>query len=96
VVKGKVEAAITGFFDLSKWDMGQAFYTSNFIQSLESVDGVTYVDLLSPLDNIVPTGQNTIAGGAGIALEEIIVEGNRKTSYYYEKSPPPGGLRTSR
>jgi len=96
VVKGKVEAAIAGFFDLSKWDMGQAFYTSNFIQSLESVDGVTYVDLLSPLDNIVPTGQNTIAGGAGIALEEIIVEGNRKTSYYYEKSPPPGGLRTSR
>ena len=96
VVKGKVETAITAFFDLAKWDMGEAFYISNFIQSLESVDGVTYVDLLSPLDNIVPTGQNAVAGGSGIGLEEIIVEGNRKTSYYYEKSPPPGGLRTSR
>ena len=96
VVKGKIEAAITAFFDVAKWSMGEAFYVSNFIESLESVDGVTYIDLLSPLDNIVPTGLNATAGGTGVGLEEIIVEGNRKTSYYYEKSPPPGGLRTSR
>ena len=96
VVNGKVEAAITSFFDISNWEMGEAFYISNFIETIKSIDGVAYLDLYSPVDNIVPTGKIAESNSAGIGFNETIVEGNRKTAYYYEKSPPPGGVRSGR
>jgi len=76
--------------------MGEAFYTSNFIDTVEAVDGVAYVDLFSPYDNITPTGSSASPDSTGIGYNEIIIEGKRKTNYYYEKAPPPGGIRTAK
>lgn len=94
VVRERVEAAITDYFNLSQWDMGEAFYISNFIETIENIDGVSYIDLYNPIDNIVPTGTISDPDSTGIGFNEVIIEGQRKTSYYYEKSPPPGGIRT--
>lgn len=96
VVRERIESAITDFFDLSRWDMGEAFYASNLIETIGAIDGVAYLDLLSPKDNILPTGELGDPDSDGIGFNEVIVEGMRKTGYYYEKTPPPGGIRTGR
>lgn len=96
VIRERVESAITDYFDLTRWDMGEAFYVSNFIETIEAIDGVAYIDLLSPYDNIIPTGELGDPTIPGIGFNEVIIEGRRKTNYYYEKSPPPGGIRTGR
>ena len=94
VIKSKVEAAIDAFFDLSQWEMGHPFYVSNFIQSIESIDGISYVDLFQPANNIVPTGLIAGSDPNGVGFNELIVEGNRTIQYYYERNPLSGGVRT--
>lgn len=84
-VKERVESAITRFFDINNWEMGQAFYVSNFIEIVEAIDGVAYLDLLDPVNNILPTGLSSDLSVDGIGFDELIVEGKRKTSYYYER-----------
>ena len=95
IIKDRVETAITDYFDISRWDMGQGLFISNLIEVIEAIDGVAYVDLFKPADNILPVADVTGTGtsGEGVAFNELIVEGKRTTSYYYEKSPPPGGFR---
>jgi hypothetical protein len=85
VIKDKVEAAIDDFFDVSRWDMGQGLYTSNLIEVVEAIDGVSYIDLFQPSDNILPNA-DIDSTGSGVKFNELIVEGKRTTSYYYEKS----------
>lgn len=93
VVREKVESAISDFFNPNNWEMGEPFYVSNFVDAIEKIDGVSYIDLFSPNDNILPTGLLADELSPGVGYNEIIVEGKRKTNYYYEKSPPPGGIR---
>lgn len=93
VVKEKVEAAVDEFFDLANWEMGQALYVSNLIEAIEVIDGVSYIDLYSPSENVVPTGKLAEPGTEGIGLNELIVLGDRKTNYYYEKNAVIGGSR---
>lgn len=85
IVKERVESTISAFFDIAKWDMGEAFYISNFIEVVEAIDGVKYVDLFEPTNNILPTGELADSELGGIGLNEVIVEGERKTGYWYDK-----------
>jgi hypothetical protein len=96
VVKARVEAAITDFFNVSRWDMGHPFYMSNFIETIEAIDGITYVDLFQPANNVLPTGEPAQLSSDGVGYNELIVEGKRTVSYYYERNPPPGGIKTGR
>lgn len=93
-IKEKVESAITSYFDPTRWDLAQALYISNLIEAIESIDGVSYVDLFSPSDNILPTGKEADPAAQGIGYNELIIEGKRKTAYYYERTPAPSGIRT--
>jgi len=93
VVKEKVESAIDKFFDLANWEMGQPLYVSNLIEAIEVIDGVSYVDLYSPSQNIIPTGKLAEPGSNGVGINELIVLGERKANYYYEKSAVIGGTR---
>lgn len=94
IVKDRVESAITTYFDISRWDLGQGLFISNLIEVVEAIDGVAYVDLFDPVDNILPVADvDAETSGEGVAFNELIIEGKRTTSYYYEKSPPPGGIR---
>jgi hypothetical protein len=88
IVKGKIEAAISNFFDINNWSLGQAFYIAQLYNTLMAVDGVAYVDILSPTDNILSTGALTSgleSGQIGISLDQLIVLANSEVSYYYEK-----------
>ena len=99
VVKTNVESSISSFFDIDNWDMGEPLYISKLYTTLNAVDGVSYVDIMLPADNILPTGQLcTDAGsssssssgsgsstGAGVGLNEVITIGSQEISYYYEQ-----------
>jgi hypothetical protein len=88
-VKEKVESAITDFFDISKWDMGQPLFTSNLVKQLESIEGIAYIDLFKPANNILPNQQIIFSDATGdidgIGINQLIAEGNRVTTYFYEK-----------
>lgn len=85
VVKERVETALTNYFDISRWEMGQEFYVSNLIETIEAIDGIAYVNLFDPVNNILRTGELADPSSDGVGLNEVIVEGDRKTSYFYEK-----------
>lgn len=93
VIKDKVEAAIDAFFDLANWEMGQPLYVSNFIEAIEIIDGVSYVDVFAPSQNIIPTGKLAEEESVGIGINELIVLGERKVNYYYEKNAVIGGSK---
>jgi phage-related baseplate assembly protein len=86
VVKDRVENTITEYFDVDNWELGQPFYVSNFVEALERVDGVKYVDLFDPVNNILPTREPAGTTSTGIGINELIVLGNRNTNYYYDKA----------
>lgn len=86
VVKTRVESVLDDFFDITNWDMGEPMYVSNLIEAVEAVDGVIYVDLFAPRDNILQTGELADDDADGIGVNQVIVEGERTTNYYYNKT----------
>jgi hypothetical protein len=90
VVKVGVDSALSNFFALSNWQMGQAFYVSQLSGVIGAVDGVKYVDIFTPADNILPTGLLYGNEGStqkiGVAVNELIVLGNTNIQYYYASS----------
>lgn len=93
VLKAKVESAITNFFDLSKWEMGHPLYISTLIEIVKSIDGITYIDLFKPSNNIIPIDTVANSSSDGVGFNELIVEGARDIKYHYERNPPPSGTR---
>lgn len=83
VIKTRVEAAITEFFDIRNWDLGQPFYISSLYNILSSLDGVRYVDIFQPSDNILASGQLADSSNT-VGINELITLGNKQIKYYYE------------
>jgi hypothetical protein len=89
VVKQKVETAIDDYFNYTNWQMGQPFYLSNFVEILQAIDGVLYIDLFSPNNNIlaqsvIGTEENPTPDNR-IGTNEIVVLQKKTVNYYYEK-----------
>jgi hypothetical protein len=92
IVKEKSEKVITEYFDVSNWSMGEGLFRSNLIEAIEQIDGVSYVDLFEPYDNILPDSNINLPDDVNtVKFNELITEGQRVTNYYYEKDPPPKG-----
>lgn len=88
IIRNRVEYAMNTFFDVDSWDMGEAFYISNLIESIESIDGVSYVDLFKPANNILSIQKLSSDFGTddeGVAIDQLIVRGSVNISYYYNK-----------
>jgi hypothetical protein len=88
IVRTKVEAALDAFFNVANWSMGQPLTVSNIIETVNSIDGVSYVDLFKPADNILATKEIGSPTNSGIGFNEVIVQGSRTIRYYYEKAQP--------
>lgn len=88
IIKGKVEAAIDSFFDINNWSLGQALHVSQIYNNIMRVDGVAYVDVFSPSDNLLSIKSLSSDGTDtnGVYLDQLIVLANREISYYYERS----------
>lgn len=54
VVKGEVNAALEEFFDVKNWEMGQPLYVSDLYERITAINGIRYVDIFDPADDILP------------------------------------------
>lgn len=87
VVRTNVNAALDAFFNVNNRDIGQPLYVSDIIETISNVDGVSYVDLFSPANNILQTNELADpSNSTGVGINEIIVEGDRNVKFFYEKS----------
>ena len=94
ITKTQVEAAVASFFALDNWDMGQALYISNLIELINHIDGVAYIDLFNPSDNVLPSGQLCNQSGASgtdvtegmVGINEVITLGDLQIAYFYQPS----------
>jgi len=85
-VKDNVNVALDDLFNTTNRDMGQPLYVSEIVEAVSNVDGVTYIDLFTPQDNILPTNALANSESDGIGINEIIVEGNREIRFFYERT----------
>ena len=90
VIKEKVESAITNFFDIANWEMGEPLYVSSLVDTINAIDGILYVDILSPINNILQSKAIALSSeSTGVDLidnNQVIYLRSRKISYYYEKT----------
>jgi hypothetical protein len=92
VIKDRAESAITNFFRIDNWELGEGLFISNLIETLEAIDGISYVDLFKPYDNILPAKDESSTLNT-IRYNQLIVEGRRTTNYYYAKNTAPSSSR---
>lgn len=85
VVQVDVNEALNNYFDIDNWQMGEPLFISDIIDTVNSVDGVKYVDLFLPSDNILSSEQVSSSDDNLVDMNEIIRPGNIKISYFYEK-----------
>jgi len=83
IVRINVDKAIEDFFALKNWELGEALFVSQLYDAINQVDGVKYVDIFAPADNILVTGK-VDSGDPGVDINELISLGNKEIKYYYE------------
>jgi len=87
VVREKVNSAISDYFNVSNWELGEPFYVSQLLEVLNAIDGVKYIDLFMPSDNILQSQslvESASSGTLTVAINEIITLANSEISFYYE------------
>jgi hypothetical protein len=84
-VKEQVNAVIDNFFSINNFDMGQGLYYSQLLAAMQQVDGVQFVDMFKPSDDILPTKKIADPINQGVGFNELITIGNKKIRFYFEK-----------
>lgn len=84
IVKSRVTIALDNYFKTKNWDMGEGLYVSKLTNLLGSIDGVKYVDIFEPSDNILPSNETNTSDDNKIDVNELITLGNQELDYYYE------------
>ncbi|MDP1712438.1 MAG: baseplate J/gp47 family protein [Candidatus Nanopelagicaceae bacterium] len=82
-VKEKVNTVIDDFFAVSQFDIGQGFYISQLFSAVQSVDGVSFVDIFNPIDDVLSIEE--AGSGGGVAYNELITLGKKEVRFYFEK-----------
>ncbi len=83
ITQTRVDAAIEDFFNINNWDLGQPLFVSQLYDVITAIDGVKYVDIFEPVDNILASGQLD-GPDETIDINEIVALGNKEISLYYE------------
>lgn len=87
-VKTDVETTVSSFFDVSRWEMGQPLYLSTLYEALQSVEGVQFIQLREPVDDVIKSAEsaaNTTLDNQ-IGFDELITLGNMNIKIYVERS----------
>lgn len=87
LVRVKVESAINDFFDVEKWDLGQPLYLSKLYETLQSVDGVQFVQLREPVDDIIMSTEGAVTAlDNQVGFDELITLGSVNIKIYGSKA----------
>ena len=84
-VKEQVNSAIDDFFNVNNFEMGQALFYSKLIHAIQQIDGVQFVDMFKPSDDVLPTNKIADPASAGVGFNELITLGNKTVRFYFEK-----------
>lgn len=88
-VKVDVQAAITDFFDIKKFDMGEGLKFSQLNEAIQNVPGVSSVSIFKPADNIIPSSEvvddTTTGDDNTVGINELLVLGNVNLRFFFEK-----------
>jgi hypothetical protein len=86
IIRTKVNSTLNSFFDVANRELGQPLYFSDVQGVISKIDGVSYVDLFKPVNNILPTMALASPMSEGVGINEIILDGTRTIKIFYEKS----------
>lgn len=83
-VKSYVESAIIEFFNIDKFNMGVGFYLSNLYETLQKIDGVKFITIITPEDDILPTSKIAGQDEKGVGYNELITLGETNLRFFQE------------
>jgi predicted phage baseplate assembly protein len=84
IVKDEVESAVEAFFDPRNFDLGQEFYLSDLYSAIKAIDGVKFVTIFTPTDDILATNKVASPDEDGVGLNELIILGQTTLRFYFE------------
>lgn len=84
-VRVSVEKAINDFFDIDNFEMGTGFYLSNLYSAIQGIPGVSYVDIFSPVDDVIETNKIADVNSNGVGFNELVILGGMSLKFYFEK-----------
>jgi len=86
-VKANVEDTISKFFAVDNFEIGKGFRISNLVNTIQQVDGVKYIRVFSPKDDILEaSSKTTSADSLSVGYSELLTLGTSKITYYLEPS----------
>lgn len=87
LVRVLIDDAIATFFGIDKFDLGQPLYLSRLYELLQAIDGVQFVQLREPVDDIITSTEGAVTAlDSQVGFDELITLGSVNIKIYVEKS----------
>ena len=86
VLRDRVDTVIANFFDQSNFDLGQPLYLAQLYNVLQSIDGVQFVQIREPVDDIIRSTEGAVtAPDNQVGFDELITLGDLQIKIFSEK-----------
>tara|TARA_R100001244_G_scaffold25113_3_gene25519 strand:+ start:26749 stop:28389 length:1641 start_codon:yes stop_codon:yes gene_type:complete len=86
LIRDRVNVAVDEFFSQSSFDLGQPLYLSQLNDLLQSLDGVKYINIKEPVDDILQSSEGSItAPDNQVGFDELITLGDLQIKIYGDK-----------
>lgn len=85
IVIESVDKAVSDFFDLTNREMGEGLYKAQLYEKIQKLDGVRFVSIHSPQDNIYPIDRSSGLTDSVVKFNQLIVLGQKKIDYFAER-----------
>lgn len=87
IIKERVTTALTDFFSPANFELGQPLYVTDLHSLLRNIDGVKYVQLREPVDDIIKSKEGAeTAPDNQVGFDELITLGDLQIKIYGEKT----------
>jgi phage-related baseplate assembly protein len=85
-VRVEVDSRLKEFFSVDNFDMGQPLYQAQIYELLQSIEGVKFVQLREPVDDILMSKEGAVtANDNQVGFDELITLGSVNVKLYFEK-----------
>jgi len=86
-VRVTVDTRLKDFFSVNNFDMGQPLYVSQLQELLQSIEGVKFIQLREPVDDIIASDQGAATASENqVGFDELVTLGSINVKLYFEKA----------
>lgn len=86
IVKSQVDQVVSDYFDLSNFDMGQPLHISTLYEAIQKVEGVKFVKIFEPADDILASGKLAAdTPDKQVGFDQLITLGQTKIQFFFER-----------